>query len=361
MSTRWGALVTLVLLLSSAVLADETAPEYNNFVPPNDGYDWIQLTSGEWLKGELIGVFHDEVEFDSDILDELVIDGEDVLSFISPRTFGVSIRNAPLVDGRLEIDDKHITIITDDGRQKYPREQLVAVTVAAERERERWSADLTFGVNAREGNTQFVETNISASAERLTPQSRLIMDYLGTFNETGGEQVANSHRVNLVVDRFSRYRFFWRPVISQYYRDPFQNIAHQGTLETGVGYHLIDTRKTEWDVYTAVGVNYVERVSVAEGEKDNRTSPSVSLGTDFETELTSWIDYLFSFQMTFLDEESGDYQHHLVSTLSTDLVYDIDLDVSFIWDRTESPPPSATGTIPEQDDFRLMVGLSFEF
>ena len=43
-----------------------TAAEAPVFVPPEDGYDWIQLTSGEWLKGELIGVFDDEVEFDSD-------------------------------------------------------------------------------------------------------------------------------------------------------------------------------------------------------------------------------------------------------------------------------------------------------
>jgi len=35
--------------------------------------------------------------------------------------------------------------------------------------------------------------------------------------------------------------------------------------------------------------------------------------------------------------------------------------VSFVWDRTESPPPDATGTIPKKDDFRLMVGVSFEF
>ncbi len=46
----------------------------SEFVPPNDGYDWLRLTSGEWLRGELIGVFNDEVEFDSDILDELTID-----------------------------------------------------------------------------------------------------------------------------------------------------------------------------------------------------------------------------------------------------------------------------------------------
>ena len=45
----------------------------SEFVPPNDGYDWLRLTSGEWLRGELIGVFNDEVEFDSDILDGLLV------------------------------------------------------------------------------------------------------------------------------------------------------------------------------------------------------------------------------------------------------------------------------------------------
>jgi hypothetical protein len=70
---------------------------------------------------------------------------------------------------------------------------------------------------------------------------------------------------------------------------------------------------------------------------------------------------MFSFQMTFLDEESGTYQHHLVTTLSTDLIRNIDFDVSLVWDRTESPPRDAFGEIPEKDDFRLMVGIGFEF
>ena len=80
-----------------------------------------------------------------------------------------------------------------------------------------------------------------------------------------------------------------------------------------------------------------------------------------ETELTTWIDYLFSFHATFLDEESGDYQHHLVSTLSTDLVGDIDFDISLIWDRTQNPPPQADGIPVEKDDFSLMTGIGFDF
>jgi hypothetical protein len=353
-----------------AVAGDTPAPENDDasaaaqaavFVPPEDGYDWIQLTSGEWLKGEVIGLFDDKVEFDSDILDELVLDAEDVNRFYSPRTFGISIRGYELLSGHLRIDEQTVFVTTDGQVQSFPREQLLAVTVSAERERDRWSGELTLGMNVRQGNTDLIEYNAIAGLERRTPRTRAFIDYIGSFNETEGVRVDNNHRVNIVFDKFSGTRVFWRPFVGQYFRDPFQNIEHQFTLETGVGYEIMDTNRTEWDVWSAVGVNDVRRVSVESGQPSKIRSPALSLGTDFDTELTSWLDYLFTFQMTFLDEESGDYQHHLLTTLSTDLVRNIDFDVSLIWDRTQSPPPDATGEFPEKDDFRLMVGISFDF
>lgn len=331
------------------------------FVPPEDGYDWIQLTSGEWLKGEVIGLFDDEVEFDSDILEELVLDAEDVSRFYSPRIFGISMRGYDLLSGQLRIDEQTVFVTTDGQVQTFAREQLLAVTVSAERELDRWSGELTLGMNVRQGNTDLIEYNAIAGLERRTPRSRIFIDYIGSFNETEGIRVDNNHRVNIVFDKFSGTRFFWRPFIGQYFRDPFQNIDHQFTLETGVGFEIRDTSRTEWDVWSAVGVNDVRRVSVEPDQPSSIRSPALSLGTDFDTELTSWLDYLFSFQITFVDEKSGDYQHHLLTTLSTDLVRNIDIDVSFVWDRTQSPPPDAIGNIPKKDDFRLMVGVSFEF
>ena len=245
----------------------------SEFVPPNDGYDWLRLTSGEWLRGELIGVFNDEVEFDSDILGELAIDGEDVDQFYSPRTFGLSIRGRELVVGRVWLDGDRVTVSVGEVEQEFSREELVAITVAAERERDRWSGDISLGINVREGNSEFVEYNMLAGIERRTPQSRIFVDYLGTFNETEGVQIANNHRVNLVLDRFTGSRLFWRPFIGQYFRDPFQNIDHQGTLETGLGYELTNSSRTEWDIFAGVGVNYVERVSVEPGQPSSARRP----------------------------------------------------------------------------------------
>jgi hypothetical protein len=65
--------------------------------------------------------------------------------------------------------------------------------------------------------------------------------------------------------------------------------------------------------------------------------------------------------MTFLDEDSSLYQHNIVTTLSTDLIRNIDLDVGFIWERTAKPQERADGTFPEKDDFRLLVSIDYEF
>ena len=296
----------LVLADANAAAQDEVGQSEQagnaEFVPPNDGSDWLRLVSGEWLRGELIGAFGDEVEFDSDILDELVIDADDIDQFYSPRVFAVSIRGREIFTGRVHVKAETVTVLADEDTIAFPRHELVAITASAERERDRWTGDISLGINIRQGNTEFIEYNMMAGVERRTAQSRTFVDYLGNFNETGGVRVANNHRVSGVLDRFGGSRLFWRPLIFQYFRDPFQNIEHQGTLETGLGYELTDTSRTEWDIFAGVGANYVERVSVEQGQPTNSTSPALSIGTNFDTELTSWMDYLISFSATFVDE-----------------------------------------------------------
>lgn len=350
-----------LLTLATGLLAALPVVAGNAFAPPDDGYDWLQLTSGEWLKGELIGLFNERVEFDSEVLDDLIIDWEDVAQIVSTREFGINIDGQDAVTGTLRFEADRITVSTAVGDEDVHRDDLIGISLSADREIDRWDADLSVGLNAREGNARFVEQSTVASFERRTPVSRATIDYVGSFNETEGERVANSHRAIAVLDRFSRSRLFWRPINIQYYRDEFQNIRHQGTLATGLGYELRDSKKTDWLIYASAGVNYLERVSVETGQPSSRRSPSFTFGTDFETDLTSWIEYLFTYRVTFLDEDSGERQHHLITTVSTDLIRDIDFDVSLVWDRTDKPQPASDGTLPKRDDFRLAVGVGFEF
>ena len=349
-------LASLTLLTVAPVRAD-----VQEAMPPDDGYDWLMLDSGEWLRGELVSLFDDEMLFDSEHFDEILIELDDIERFYSGRIYAVSIQGAGSIVGKLRIEGQRLFIQDSDSEQVYQLGRLVSVTYSAQRERDRWSGEATLGLNFRRGNADIVEYNMLLGLQRRTPNSRVLIDYIGNFNETEGEQVSNNHRVNASIDRFSGSRFFWRPFLGQYFRDPFQNISNQLTVETGAGFEITDTSRTEWDVSAGFGFNYIRYDSVQAGEERSETSPAATFGTVFDTELLDWMDYLLDFQFTLLDRASGTYQHHLLTTLSTDLVGSWDLDVSFVWDRTREPQPRADGTVPEKNDFRLLVGVTYEF
>ena len=76
--------VVVLVVLSASLLCvgivhASEEDQWTGFVPPPDAlYDWLQLDSGEWLKGELISLYNFSVEFDSDELGVLSIDWEDI-------------------------------------------------------------------------------------------------------------------------------------------------------------------------------------------------------------------------------------------------------------------------------------------
>ena len=74
MALRVPALVGVLALPALPVLAADWHPEE----PGPDTKDWVQLTSGEWVRGS-IDLFRDlEMQFDSDDLDDLTIDWGDI-------------------------------------------------------------------------------------------------------------------------------------------------------------------------------------------------------------------------------------------------------------------------------------------
>ena len=354
-------LLTLFLVGTSWQAVAASAPWGEGFAPPQGEFSWIRLDSGEWLKGELVALYDDRLVFDSDHFGNLYIDLDDVEAVHGQGIFTVSLDDGRAVSGKLDIRNQDVRIVMEGSSFDFSREELVSITQSAERERDRWTGNVDVGMNLREGNTEFSDLNVSARITRRTPISRLTLDYRGNSNVTDGVRQTDSHRINLAVNRFTGRRFFWRPISVQYYKDELQNINHQATIASGIGYHLMDTSRVDWEVQAGVGGNYLENVSVVPGETTGDWSPVGTLSTDLSVDITSWIDYEFLLNMTFLEEAAGKYQHHMVNTLSTDLIGDLDLDVSFIWDRTEVPQVAEDGTVPEQDDYQLLVSLSYEF
>jgi len=356
------ARIVLLAAAASTILTGPIAAAEDAWQPPPpmpENFDWMQMTSLEWLKGELISMYDGSVEFDSDEFDVQTVDWEDVKELRSSGTMQVAFEDGAIAVGQVFIDRTTVRVMGTEDRQ-YPRSGVLSITAGAPKERNRWSIKASLGANIREGNTEQLETTSKANLIRRTPKNRIHFDWLSTFNRTDGDTAADNQRLTAGWNRFLSKRFYWTPVQGEWYRDPFTNIAHRWTLGMGLGYEILDTSKISWDVTGGLSYQTTTFDSVEEGEDESTDTPALTIGTVYDQELTKWMDFVFNYSFFIVDEESGTYTHHLVTGLEFELTRVLDFDVSFIWDRIEDPRPDEDGIVPEQDDYRLVFFLGFD-
>ena len=360
------------MITSNSSYAQKQACEA--FVPPPDEFDWIQLTSGEWLKGELKALYNEQLEFDSDKLDLTEFDINDVKQIRGHGIKGVRLQGpGTIVNNRLEVPEP-ITlygelVVTEDKviissgglRQEFERSDLIAIVSGEDRESQFWSAKISIGLNYSRGNTDEDDLSTSINLKRRTSATRFVFDYLGNYSRTRGIDTVDNNRINAYFDIFKTREYFWRPVFGEYFRDPFQNIDSRYTLGTGIGYHIINTAKTEWDTTAGVAYQGTQFVSVEPGQDLNISTPVLAISTLYETELTRKIDFSINYSFNIVNEQSGSYTHHSVTKLETELTSWLDFDISFVWDRVKNPTASADGTLPESDDYWLTFSLGIDY
>jgi hypothetical protein len=356
--SRRATWLLLLLLLGArpAVHAEDWQPP----VPMPDEFDWIQLTSGEWLKGEIKVLYEGSMEFDSDKLDLLELDLEDIRSIRSAQTVSVKLTDGRSAVGKLLLEEDSVKVL-DQGTAEYQRADLISITAGVPRERNYWSGKASIGANLRDGNTKQTEATALLNFKRRTVDDRAVIDYIGNYTATSDVQTANNHRASAVWDHFVSDRFFLRPASIEYFRDPFQNIAHRVTPGAGIGYQIIDNPRTEWIVFAGPAYQWTWFEEVEPGASDTEETWALSAGTTFNHELTDDIALNYDYRFQFTSEEAGRYNHHMIGGFSFDLTDALSMDVSLVWDRTEKPQPDADGNIPEQDDYRLIFGLGYDF
>lgn len=352
--------VAAALVLACTAGLAFAATDWEPPPPMPDKFDWLQLRSGEWLKGEIRVMYERTLEFDSEELDLLSLDLRDIKQIRSAQPLTVRMRSGETATGKVLMENGVIRIL-GDAPQQFDRDDLLSLTAGVPRERNFWVGKVSAGGNFRSGNTDEVQASATVSFQRRTVHNRVSLDYLGNFSETNDLQSANSHRANAVWDWFFSEKLFLRPLFFEYYSDPFQNIDSRFTLGTGLGYQIIDTSKTDWSIYAGPAYQTIRFDQVEAGESRAENTWAFSAGTTFDTELTKRIDFVYDYRFQFTNPESGRYNHHMIGTFEIELTDSLDLDLSLVWDRIQSPRPNADGSVPRQDDYRMIVGIGYDF
>ncbi len=363
-STVFAALVVLIVGAWLTPFAQPVFAQSQFWQPPEPSLeerDWLKLNSGEWLWGDLKELRDKNLEFDSEELDLLKLDWDDVAELRSARVLTYRFEEAGVFAGTATMHDGIVTIQTDTGVQQLPREDLIIILEGKPREINFWSAKATLGLVGRSGNTDQSDLNSSVRIRRQSPRGRLDIKYAGNIGEISGEQSINNHNFSTVLDMLLKAGFFVTPVSVNLFHDRFQNIDLKTTLAAGAGYFILRGGDVDWSVGLGGGYVNTRFASVQEGEDKTDESFSVIPSTDVDWDITGDIEFHLDYNLQMAIPETRNAFHHASSIFSFDIWGDIlDLDFSLTWDRVENPRSDSEGNVPKRDDFRTSIGIGVD-
>ena len=346
---------------NGTVNLSEISSKWEDLSPSPKKYDWVQTKSGEWFKGDIKALYDDELEFDSDEVGLYTFDFKDIIQIKSYHIISVNIENLASFTGILRLKNKKLIIIQGKNRYDFDRKDIVSFAPSGAKERNYWSGKVDMGFDIRSGNTNQQDYSAIVNLKRRTSDSSLTLDYLGRLSSKDGEEISNDHRINEKYDIYLSHNFFWTPLFSEFYSDRYKNIDRQITAGIGIGYRPINTKRVEWIVSGGPASVYTKYITVASGDSGDAFSPALELSTKVEIEINKMQDFTYDYKLTFTDNKSGAYKHHMLAKLENEFLSWLDIDVSAIWDYIEHPTESDSGTVPYKSDFQIILGFGIDF
>ena len=330
-----------------------------------DTFDWVRMVSGEWLKGEMKRMRDDNLEFDSGKLDMQNIDFADVTHVHSPVVNTYVFDDRISATGRAVITPDKIIVETDEGTKTFPRSELESIVAGGEREKDWWSMKLRFGLTLNKGNTDQLTYDIKFNTRREDRMTLLDLTYNASFGQTGGTQNVNRHLGEEDFKVFLSSRWFAVPLFGQLFNDRFQNIQLRATPAAGAGIHIIDKPNVKWDFQTGVGyqyLNYLDTTTLPVGSPNPQNDAFIPLYTYADFDITGDIDFTVSWLTNLVVTTIGNTNHTGKADLAIELTSVLDLDIAFLYLRTEdpAPPPDPMAPAIKKNDYQLVVGIALE-
>ena len=135
------AAFTLSLLIAGplgAVVAEDETDNWNPQSKFEGKFDWIQMKSGEWVKGEILVMYDGDLEFDSDEFDDVVLSWGDIQYIRTTQVMNVGFLGKRSAVGVLVVDGDTVTVIGDDGVQEFRKGEVLTLTAGEPKEINFW-------------------------------------------------------------------------------------------------------------------------------------------------------------------------------------------------------------------------------
>ncbi|HKP56197.1 MAG TPA: DUF481 domain-containing protein [Polyangiales bacterium] len=324
--------------------------------PTSDGYEWVQMDNGEWLRGWITSMSEGTLVFESETFSELYPDWSSVVSLYTamPHTYVLRDRTvivgvAVLEKGKLRLADRTID----------PK-QVLLISAGGKNELEHWSFNFKSGATLYlAASSQFTWSN-SIFVERADGITRAGLRYDGAIGAVDGALTVSSHTASLKVDILVTSRLYILPFYGILRRDKEQNIALRTTIGTGGGVRLIDIDAGSWDL--ELGPAYISTLpfSTETGTEIRTQDFGIVLGTRAKFDLTKDVKFSASWSSAFTVTGPSRSYHNGSAGLEIDITNIFNIDFSLIYNRIEDSTPTETGEVPPQNELQLIVSLGIK-
>ncbi len=352
-------LITMVTLVAGSATAQKTP-----WAPPSPSAldrDWIRLSSGEWLWGDIDLLRDESLDFDSEELDNVTIDWVDVVEIRSARVLTYVMINGVMVTGTSALKGDTLKVNTSEGEIEISRQRVSSILEGKPTELNFWSAKVGADLKMRSGNTDQQDLGIRISLKREAARSKIDLRFVGNFSKVDSIKTVDNRRINAEWKIFLSRFFFVTPARGEAFTDKFQNIDLRTTVGAGLGYYFSRTSKTDWFVDLGTSYQNTEYRSVLPGEEDSDSIMSLPLRTTLEIELSSTIDLTAEYGVQLGLGHEANTIHNTFILFEFDLIGDIDFNASLTWDHISRPKTNSEGITPKKDDLAMAYGLSVDF
>src|SRR6266481_1235467 len=227
--------------------------------------DQVTLKNGDRLSGAIVKSDDDAktLLIKTDLAGDVTIKWEAVTAIVSSQPLHITLSDGRLVAGTVTTSAGTLEIATKDaGTVSATHDAVKAIRNDAQQAeidrlqhpglRDYWSGLFDLGLSLTEGNSSTAALTIAGKASRVVPKNKLTLYYTEVYSRDGNESPAltTANAVHGGVrDEFNLNPRVYVFAFTDFDEDALQHLDLRNVIGGGPGYHIINTKKTQFDVF----------------------------------------------------------------------------------------------------------------
>ena len=243
--------------------------------------DEVHLANGDRLTGEIVRMEKGSLHLKTTYAGEVELKWQEVVCITSERELTFQLQNGEIwigrancpASGRIQIVGERI-----GESAELSLEEIEAINPSPPPPSVTYRGNMSGGGTITKGNTDEAAAYLSAGFEARSKRHRFTLGGKYNYGETDGE-ITTRNALGRIKYDFFVWKRLYTLAQARFERDDFQDLNLRSTMGLGLGYQIIDTKRTS--LFAEAGVSYFNE-DFMEAEDKSHASARESMGFEVD-------------------------------------------------------------------------------